>query len=83
MINENENTGLDPNENVRSDLWPTMTQTELSRQYELMHDRLAALSSIANMNPSVGSMIQAVHHGLTQLQYFIDNYSTIHSKDKN
>jgi len=58
-----------PDTMLRSDLWHEMTVDELSKQQDLMIDKINKLQSLVGMNasPSVLAMYSAMQLGFTDL----------------
>lgn len=68
----------DPNTNLRSDLWPTMTLSQLSRQQELVIDKINKMLILigASATPALQNIHGALQVALRDLNALIDNRST-------
>jgi hypothetical protein len=68
----------DPQLTLRSDLWPTMSVSQLSRQQELAIDKISKLHSMmgAAASPSLINIYGALQQALKDLNGLIDNRST-------
>jgi len=68
---------LDPNHpsiQIRTDLWNTMSLAELTRQRELVLDRIGVLRNIPDQgNPSIQSLHSALQFGLADITRLIDS----------
>ena len=64
----------DPSVQVRTDLWPTMNITQLTKQRELMLNHISKLMTIMGDNASVSvrNMYGALQTGLNDLNKLID-----------
>lgn len=65
----------DPSIQIRTDLWPTMSISQLNRQRELMLDNISKLQSMVDShgNPSIRNMYAALQVGLQDLNKLIDS----------
>jgi hypothetical protein len=70
---------MDPHSMIRTDLWNTMTLTELHHQQELMVDRLNHLqimmSTATGAPQTVVTLYHATYHAYTQLNALVDKKS--------
>jgi hypothetical protein len=68
----NEN---DPSLQVRTDMWSTMSTSQLTRQRELMLDKLSKLQSMMGgvANPTILNMYSALQMGMQDLNNIIDH----------
>lgn len=68
----------DPNLHLRSDLWPTMSVSQLARQQELAIDKVAKLHTMmgASASPSLINIYGALQQALRDLNALIDNRAT-------
>lgn len=71
LIEDTEETML------RSDLWPTMTVSELAKQQELMVTKMSALTYMMGANPSesIRTMYLAMQRGAAELNRLLDTRS--------
>ena len=67
----------DPQNNLRSDLWPTMSPAELGRQQELVVDKLSKLQSMTGVSstPSFRNIYGALQVAMNDLTQLINNRS--------
>lgn len=68
-------TSLEPQTNVRTDLWPTMSLTELANQQDLLLTKLALMSSMINgamATESIRTIYRALHTALDDLNFLLD-----------
>jgi hypothetical protein len=65
----------DPDTELRADLWPTMTLTQLSRQQEMVIDRMNQMHSIMGSiaNPSMSNIYGALSQAIRDLTGLIEN----------
>jgi hypothetical protein len=72
----------DPTLNLRSDLWPTMTLGQLSRQHEIAIDKAALLATMvgSGSSPSIINLYSALQVALKDLSALIDNRSAQSNK---
>lgn len=63
---------------IRSDLWHTMSMTELHAQHELLLSRMQQVTLLAGsmQTDSVRTIYLATQHALTDLAAIIDNKSS-------
>jgi hypothetical protein len=64
----------DPNVNLRSDLWPKMTISQLNRQHEIAIDKVSKLHMMmgANASPAIINIYGALQQALRDLTALID-----------
>jgi hypothetical protein len=76
-MNTSVNPDTDPTKNLRSDLWPSMTISELAVQQELVLDKLSRLHGFIgpNATKSMLNIYGALHTALQDLNSLIDNKS--------
>lgn len=67
----------DPSTTLRSDLWPTMTLSQLSRQQELVIDKISRMHILigASATPALQNLYGALQVALRDLNALIDNRS--------
>jgi hypothetical protein len=63
-----------PETTIRTDLWHTMSSSELAKQQELMTSKMTAVMNMmgAQATPAVISMYQAMQRGMSDLNKLID-----------
>jgi hypothetical protein len=66
---------------IRSDLWPTMSVGQLYKQQELVIDKITKLHSMASIGgaaatPTVAGLLKALQQALTDLSQLIESRST-------
>lgn len=63
---------------LRSDLWPTMSVSELAKQQELMVTKMSALLYLmgTNPSPSVSALYSAMQMGFADLNRLLDTKTT-------
>lgn len=68
---------MDPAKQVRSDLWPSMTLTQLTQQQEIVIDRINKLTSIMGIGytESLRTMYGALQQANQDLARLIDHRS--------
>lgn len=69
--------GMDPSIDLRSDLWPTMTLSELTKQQDIAITKISTLSRMIGpiAGPSLLQMYNALQVALADLSALIDNHS--------
>lgn len=69
--------GMDPNVDLRSDLWPTMTVTQLAKQHDICITKLGKLTELMGpvANPSLIQMYRVLQIALADLSALVDNRS--------
>lgn len=67
--------GMDPEVDLRSDLWPTMTVQQLAKQQDIAITKLSTLGKMFGVaaNPSINYMYGALQVALADLTALIDN----------
>lgn len=65
----------DPEHNLRSDLWPTMSLSQLARQQEIVIDKVSKLHTLMTIGatPSIQNIYAALQIALKDLNALIDN----------
>ncbi len=65
----------DPERNLRSDLWPTMSLSQLARQQEIASDKVSKMHSLMSMGntQSITNLYAALQIALKELNTLIDN----------
>lgn len=82
MENENPHTlkyeDTDPEIQIRSDLWSTMSTTDLLHQRELVVTKLFTLGKMLSWSasPSVTNMYLTIQNALEQINSIIDSKTT-------
>lgn len=76
----NEDSNLDPQKNIRSDLWNEMTTAELSQQIDLVSTKISLLHQIRQSTPSVMPILSALEQALQTLTNLIDSRSSTTNK---
>lgn len=70
---------MDPQHEIRTDLWNTMTLTELHRQQELMIDRLnqirSMMSTATGTSPALIAMYDRTYQASEYLTALVDHKS--------
>lgn len=70
---------MDPHLEIRTDLWDTMSLTELHRQQELMIDRLnqirGMMSTAAGTPPTIVRLYEQTYRASEQLAALVDRKS--------
>lgn len=67
---------LNPNNTIRSDLWPTMSTSELIRQQELVTNQIGKLlNMMGSATPSLINMYGALQQASTDLAKLIETQS--------
>lgn len=61
----------DPERTIRTDLWPSMTVQQLSRQQELVIDKMSTLSKI------MGGATPTIHHMYSALEVALQDISNL------
>lgn len=71
----------DPSIQLRTDLWSTMTASQLNRQREMLLDKISKLQSIMGgiPHPSILNMHSALQLGLDDIGHIID-YKMAHKR---
>jgi hypothetical protein len=70
----------DPTIEIRTDLWNTMSLAQLTKQRELLLDRINTLQRIPDQNnPSIRDLFLALQYGLDDITKLID-YKTEHQQ---
>jgi hypothetical protein len=78
MMSEQQYTAeTDPQHNLRADLWPTMSVSQLARQQELAIDKISKLHTMmgAQASQSLINIYGALQQALKDLNALIDNRS--------
>lgn len=67
-----------PETEIRSDLWNTMTTSELAKQHDLMIKRMSAIQQLAggqSATPSIMAIYSAMQMGFNDLNQLIEQRS--------
>lgn len=67
--------GMNPEVDIRSDMWPTMTVTQLARQQDIVITKISTLASMMGpiAGPSLLQLYNALQIALADLSALIDN----------